>query len=93
MTPGILGLFYDIAVADHDHYVDWFHRCHIPEKPARPGHRWSAHFEALPLSGNSDLYRYVAMFGEDPTRVFFDLSPAWLKLTQSDDTRAVMTLR
>lgn len=76
MTTGILRFFYDIAVANHDHYVDLFHRCHIPEKPARPGHRWSAHFEAPALSGISDLYRYVAMFGDDSTRLFLDLSPA-----------------
>ena len=48
MTNGIWLLFYDIAAADRDHYVDWFHRCHISEKLARPGYRWAAHFEAPP---------------------------------------------
>ena len=93
MTTGIWLLFYDIAAADRDHYVDWFHRCHIPEKLARPGYRWAAHFEAPPPSGNSDLYRYIGMFGGDSTRVFLDPSPAQLKLTQSNDTRAMMALR
>ena len=93
MTAGIWLLFYDIAAADRDHYVDWFHRHHIPEKLARPGYRWAAHFEAPPPSGNSDLYRYIGMFGGDSTRVFLDPSPAQLKLTQSDDTRAMMALR
>ena len=26
MMAGIWLLFYDIAAADRDHYVDWFHR-------------------------------------------------------------------
>mgnify|MGYP001388943222 CR=1 FL=1 len=52
MTTSIWLLFYDIAAADRDHYVDWFHRCHIPEKLARPGYRSAAHFEAPPLSSN-----------------------------------------
>ena len=93
MTAGIWLLSYDIAAADRDHYVDWFHRCHIPEKLARPGYRWAAHFEAPPPSSKSDLYWYIGMFGGDSTRVFLDPSPAQLKLTQSDDTRAMMTLR
>ena len=93
MTAGIWLLSYDIAAADRDHYVDWFHRCHIPEKLARPGYRWAAHFEAPPTSRNSGLYRYIGMFGGDSTRVFLDPSPAQLKLTQSNDTRAMMALR
>ena len=93
MTTGIWLLFYDIAAADRDHYVDWFHRCHISEKLARSGYRWAANFEAPALSGNSDLYGYVTMFGGDSTRVFLDPSPAQLKLNQSDDTRAMMALR
>jgi len=79
MTTGIWLLLYDIAAADRDHYVDWFHRCHIPEKLARPGYRWAAHFEAPPPSGNSELYRYIGMFGGDSPRVFLDPTPAPLK--------------
>ena len=93
MTTVIWLLLYDIAAADLDHYVDWFHCCHISEKLARPGYRWAAHFEAPSPSGNSDLYRYIRMFGGDPTRVFLDPSPAQLKLTQSNETRAIMALR
>jgi hypothetical protein len=93
MTAGIWLLFYDIAAVDRDHYVDWFHRYHIPEKLARPGYRWAAHFEASSPSANSDFYGYTGMFGGDSTRVFLDPSPAQLKLTQSDDTRAMMALR
>ena len=50
MTAGIWLLFYDIAAADRDQYVDWFHRYHVSEKLARPGYRWAAHFEAPPPS-------------------------------------------
>ena len=80
-TTGIWLSLYDIAAADRDHYVDWFHRFHIPEKRVRRGYRWSAHFEAAPTSGNSDLYQYIGLFGEDSNRVFLDQSPAQLKLT------------
>ena len=93
MTAGIWLLFYDIAAADRDHYVDWFHRRHIPEKLARPGYRWAAHFEAPAGPDNTDLYHYIGMFGGDSTRVFLDPSPAQLKLTQSDETRAMMARR
>jgi len=93
MTVGIWLLFYDIASADRDHYVDWFHRRHIPEKLARPGYRWAAHFEAPAGPDNTDLYHYIGMFGGDSTRVFLDPSPAQLKLTQSDETRAMMARR
>ena len=93
MTAGIWLLSYDIAAADRDQYVDWFHRCHIPEKLARPGYRWAAHFEAPTGPDNTDLYHYIGMFGGDSTRVFLDPSPAQLKLTQSDETRAMMARR
>ena len=93
MTAGIWLLFYDIAAADRDHYVDWFHRRHIPEKLVRPGYRWAAHFEASVGPDNTDLYHYIAMFGGDSTRVFLDPSPAQLKLTQSDEARAMMARR
>ena len=93
MTAGIWLLFYDIAAADRDHYVDWFHRRHIPEKLARPGYRWAAHFEAPAGPDNTDLYHYIGMFGGDSTRVFLDPSPGQLKLTQSVETRAMMARR
>ena len=93
MTASVWLLFYDIAAVDRDNYVDWFHCCHIPEKLARPGYRSAVHFEAPPISGNSDLYRFIAIFGGNCTRGFLDPSPAQLKLTQSDDTRDMMALR
>ena len=57
MTTGIWLLFYDISAADRDHYVDWFHRCHIPEKLAGQDYRSAVHFEAPQVYGNSDLFR------------------------------------
>ena len=92
MTTGIWLLFYDISAADRDHYVDWFHRCHIPEKLAGQDYRSAVHFEAPQVYGNSDLYRFIAIFGGDSTRVFLDPSPTQLKLTKSDDARAMMAL-
>jgi hypothetical protein len=86
-------LNYDIAAADRDHYLSWFHDEHIPEKLARPGYRWAAHYEALASNDAPGLYRYIGMFGGDSTKVFLDPSPAQLKLTQTENTRAMMGLR
>jgi len=93
MAAGVWALRYDIAANDRDSYLDWFHDCHIPEKLARPGYRWAAHFEAAPIASAPDLFRYIGLFGGVSTRVFLDPSPAQLKLTQTDETRAMMALR
>lgn len=93
MTAGIWLLFYDIAATDRDRYVGWFHDRHIPEKLARPGYCWAAHFEAPAGPDNTDLYHYVGMFGGDSTRVFLDPSPAQLKVMQSEETRGMLSLR
>ena len=93
MTTGIWLLFCDIASADRDHYVNWPHHCHISKKLARPGFCFAAHFVAPPPSGKIDLYGYIGMFGGDLTRLFLDPSPAQLKLTESNDARAMIALR
>ena len=84
---------YDIAAADHDHYLSGFHYEYIPENLAQPGYRWAAHYEALASNGASGPYLYIGMFGGDSTKVFLDPSPAQLKLTQTKNTRAMMGLR
>ena len=40
MAASVWLLNYDIASADRDHYLSWFHDEHIPEKLTRPGYRW-----------------------------------------------------
>jgi hypothetical protein len=93
MAASVWLLNYDIAAADRDHYLSWFHDEHIPEKLARPGYRWAAHYEAPASNGAAGLYRYIGMFGGDATKVFLDPSPSQLKLTQTENTRAMMRLR
>ena len=93
MAASVWLLNYDIAAADRDHYLSWFHDEHIPEKLARPGYRWATHYEALASNEFAGLYRYIGMFGGESTKVFLDPSPAQLKLTQTENTRAMMGLR
>ena len=93
MAASVWLLNYDIAAADRDHYLSWFHDEHIPEKLTRPGYRWAAHYEAPASNDAPGLYRYIGMFGGDSTKVFLDPSPAQLKLTQTENTRAMMGLR
>ena len=93
MAASVWLLNYDIAAADRDHYLSWFHDEHIPEKLARPGYRWAAHYEAPASHDAPGLYRYIGMFGGESTKVFLDPSPAQLKLMQTENTRAMMGLR
>ena len=93
MVASVWLLNYDIAAADRDRYLSWFHDEHIPEKLARPGYRWAAHYEATASHDAPGLYRYIGMFGGESTKVFLDPSPAQLKLTQTENTRAMMLLR
>ena len=48
MAASVWQLNYDIAAADRDHYLSWFHDTHIPEKLARPGYRWAAYYGPRP---------------------------------------------
>ena len=93
MAASVWLLNYDIAAADRDHYLSWFHDEHIPEKLARPGYSWAAHYEALASNESDGLYRYIGMFGSESTKVFLDPSPAQLRLKQTENTRAMMGLR
>jgi hypothetical protein len=91
MTGAIWALAYEISNDDRETYLDWFHRIHIPEKLARPGYRWAAHFEGSATTPDSDSY--IALFGGISTRIFLDPSPAQLKLKQDDLTREMMARR
>ena len=91
MTGAIWALAYEISNDDRETYLDWFHRVHIPEKLARPGYRWAAHFEGS--TSTPDTHSYIALFGGISTRIFLDPSPAQLKTKQDDLTREMMAQR
>jgi hypothetical protein len=91
MTGAIWALTYDIFANDRDQYLDWFHRVHIPEKLARTGYRWAAHYQGA--ATKPDMDSYIALFGGETTRVFLDPSPAQLKTKQDDLTRKMMAFR
>ena len=91
MASAIWALAYDISNDDRQSYLDWFHRIHIPEKLARPGYRWAAHFEGCATTPNT--HSYIALFGGVSTRIFLDPSPAQLKTKQDDLTRGMMARR
>ena len=91
MTGAIWALAYEILNDDREAYLDWFHQIHIPEKLARPGYRWAAHFEGSTTT--PDAHSYIALFGGISTRIFLDPSPAQLKPKQDDLTREMMTRR
>ena len=91
MTGAIWALAYEILNDDREAYLDWFHQIHIPEKLARPGYRWAAHFEGTTTTPAA--HSYIALFGGISTRIFLDPSPAQLKPKQDDLTREMMTRR
>lgn len=97
-------LRYDIESDARERYLAWFHDVHIPEKLARPGYTWAAHYEGPPAEARSNASSdaapdssvssgFVALFGGDATRVFLDPSPAQLKPRQDALTREMMGLR
>ena len=92
MSHAIWTLIHTIAAKDRDRYLDWFHGVHIPEKLARPGYTWAAHYEH-PIEGSPQLSGHIAFFGGEATRVFYDPSPAQLKLRQDGLTREMMGCR
>lgn len=92
MSQAIWTLIHAIAAADRERYLEWFHGVHIPEKLARPGYTWAAHYEH-PIEGAPALSGHVAFFGGESTRVFYDPSPAQLKTRQDALTREMMGCR
>jgi len=91
MTGAIWALAYEILNDDREAYLNWFHQIHIPEKLARPGYRWAAHFEGTTTTPAA--HSYIALFGGISTRIFLDPSPAQLKTKQDDLTREMMAQR
>ena len=92
MSTAIWAIRHTIATHHRDRYLTWFHGTHIPEKLARPGYTWAAHYRAA-SGGAEGADAYLALFGGVNTRVFYDPSPAQLKLKQDDLTREMMAMR
>jgi hypothetical protein len=88
MDRGIWAICYDVAGEHAAEYLDWFHHLHIPEKIARPGYAWAAHY-ALTHGGSG----YLALFGAAGTHAFLNPSPGQLLARQSDETRRFMGMR
>ena len=104
MTRAIWGIIYDLPESGRDEYLAWFHDVHMPEKLARPGYAWAAHYEVVSpqarhitsLAGNHDgksSHGYIALFGGDDTQVFLNPSPAQIKPNQTPLTREMMGRR
>lgn len=91
---GIWLIYHSIANAHREEYLHWFEGQHTDEKLARPGYDWACHYEVTP-NGISDAaeHAFIAMFGADSTRVFFDPSPAQIKPNQDELTRTMIGYR
>ena len=57
MDRGIWAIWYDLPAEHQAEYLEWFHHVHIPDKLARPGYVWAAHYELEDDKG------YLALFG------------------------------
>jgi len=90
MDRGIWAIWYDIAAAQRAAYLEWFHEVHIPEKLARPGYLWAAHYE---LTREGTHPGYLALFGGNSTHTFFNPSPRQLLRRQSAQTKEFMGMR
>lgn len=109
MDRAVWAIFYDLPEEGREEYLTWFHEVHIPEKLARPGYVWAAHYEAKPPGARFEriaarLRRsddpalasgtgFVALFGGETTRAFYDPSPAQLRERQSSETRRMADAR
>ena len=82
----------DLDRAHADRYLRWFDEVHIPEKLARPGYTWAAHYQVIVDEKQGDS-RYIALFGGTDSRTFLDPSPAQIKPHQPAETRAMMAHR
>lgn len=90
MDRGIWAIWYELAAASKSEYLAWFHQVHMPEKLARPGYLWAAHYEL----GHGGLGSgYVALFGGITAHTFLDPSPGQLALRQSAETKRMIGMR
>ncbi|MFT5111731.1 MAG: hypothetical protein ACI8P9_001051 [Parasphingorhabdus sp.] len=92
MTGAIWMIMYDLDPTNSDRYLQWFDDVHIPEKLARPGYTWAAHYQIL-SDNDVPCSSYIALFGGTDSRVFYDPSPAQIKPLQTPETRSMMGYR
>ena len=84
---GMWAIWYELDDADWPEYGAWFHGTHIPEKLARPGYRWAAHYRLEQGGG------YLALFGGVTAHTFLRPSPLQLAGRQSAETRRFVGMR
>lgn len=89
MDRGLWAIWYEIADANRAEYLAWFHGVHIPEKLARPGYAWAAHYALADGDGRA----YLALFAAGNTATFLNPSPAQLAQRQSAETRRMIGMR
>lgn len=87
---GIWALWYDLVPERCDEYLDWFHGVHIPDKLARPGYRWAAHYR---LGHGGRGTGYLALFGGDSAHTFLAPGPTQLAARQGAETRRHLAMR
>lgn len=109
MDNAISAIYYDLKPEGRKEYLDWFHEVHIPEKLARPGYIWAAHYEVVypgkafekvlaRLGREEDPALasgagFIALFGGEATRTFYDPSPSQRKKSQSKETKEMLSCR
>lgn len=86
MTRALWMIRYALDGQDDAAYLDWFHGEHIPEKRARPGYAWAAHY-------TDGAGRYLALFGANDARTFLDPTPGQWKLRQDELTKRMCAHR
>ena len=74
MAAAIWMIIYDLDRTHSTRYLQWFNEVHIPQKLARPGYTWAAHYQAI-ADDDSAEPRYIALFGGTDSRVFYNPSP------------------
>ena len=92
MAAAVWMIIYDLDRTHSDRYLQWFDDVHIPEKLARTGYTWAAHYQAI-TDDDSANPRYVALFGGTDSSVFYNPSPAQIKPRQTLETRTMMSYR
>jgi len=92
MAAAIWMIIYDLDRTHSARYLQWFNDVHIPQKLARPGYTWAAHYRVI-ADDDSATSRYVALFGGNNSSVFYNPSPAQIKPGQSPETRQMMSYR
>ena len=92
MAAAIWMIIYDLDRAHSAQYLQWFNEVHIPQKLARPGYTWAAHYKVVADDDSADS-RYIALFGGSDSSVFYNPSPAQIKPGQPPETRQMMSYR